>query len=95
MAIECSDGINIEIDLEESAWERVHWSFVASYDSDSNGLHYYGSRMESHYLEETDEFQDSYSYTDGEGLLFIGDDGMLYWDNYIEYTSHNYYFEKI
>lgn len=85
MEISSSDGIyyNIDINWGDSASENTHWSFGGTYDEETGGIHYYGSRIEEYYPDEGD-VQETYVYSDGEGFIWIGDDGMLYWDDYTE-----------
>lgn len=85
MEISSSDGIyyNIDINWGDSASENTHWSLGGTYDEETGGIHYYGSRIEEYYPDEGD-VQETYVYSDGEGFIWIGDDGMLYWDDYTE-----------
>lgn len=95
MEISSYDGIyyNIEINWGCSAWENTHWSFFGTYDEIAGGIHYYGSRIEESYLG-NGEMQETYVYSDGEGLIWVGDDGMLYWDDYVEQQGADCSFEK-
>ncbi len=95
MEISSYDGIYYSIDINwgSSAWENTHWSFFGAYDEIAGGIHYYGSRIEEFYSEDG-EMQETYAYSDGEGFLWIGDDGMLYWDDYVEQQGMDCSFEK-
>ena len=95
MEIRCDDGINYSIDINwgSSAWENTHWSFYGTYDEVDGGIHYYGSRIEEVYSE-GGEVQETYSYTDGEGLIWLGDDGMLYWEDYTEQQGEDCVFAR-
>ena len=95
MEISSYDGINYSIDINwgSSAWDNTHWSFYGMYDEASGGIHYYGSRIEEVYFDDG-SMQESYAYTDGEGLIWIGDDGMLYWDDYVEQQGTECAFER-
>lgn len=95
MEISSYDGIyyNIDINWGSSAWDNTHWSFNGTYDEIAGGIHYYGSRIEEYYLD-NGEMQETYIYSDGEGLIWIGDEGMLYWDDYIEQQGVECSFEK-
>jgi tmRNA-binding protein len=66
---------------------------VGLYDSVSNGIVYYGSEIEELYLDDG-SMQETYIYTDGEGLLFIGDDGALHWEDYKENMGENCIFSQ-
>ena len=90
-----SDGIYYQIDINwsSSAWENTHWLFWGTYDSTLGGIVYSGSRIEEYYLE-TGEVQETYAYTDGTGLIYMGDDGMLYWVDDIENQGADCIFEK-
>lgn len=95
MEISSYDGIYYDIDINwgSSAWDNTHWSFYGTYDEIAGGIHYYGSRIEEYYPDDG-EMQETYVYSDGEGLIWIGDDGMLYWDDYIEQQGIDCSFEK-
>lgn len=95
MTIECTDGVYYYIDINwsDSAWENTHWAFVATYDSNSNGLKYYGSRCEEYYPDEG-EMQETYVYDNGEGLIYLGDDGMVYWEDFVENQGSDCIFQR-
>ncbi len=93
--ISSEDGIHYSIDINwaSSAWDNTHWSFSGTYDESEGKIHYSGSRIEEYYPDEGD-VQETYAYTDGEGYLWIGDDGMLYWDDLTEQQGEGLVFEK-
>lgn len=95
MEISSEDGINYNIDINwaSSAWENTHWSFYGTFDEMANGIHYYGSRIEEYYPDDG-EMQETYVYSDGEGLIWMGDDSMLHWDDYTEQEGADCFFEK-
>lgn len=84
---------NVKINWGSSACDNTHWSFYGTYDEMAGGIHYYGSRIEEYYPD-NGEMQETCIYSDGEGLIWIGDDGMLYWDDYIENQGADCSFEK-
>lgn len=96
MDIESYDGISYSIDINwaSSAQENTHWSFGGVYDEGEGGIYYYGSKIEEYYPD-NGEMQETYSYSDGEGLIWIGDDGLLYWNDYTENAGSDCEFEKI
>lgn len=96
MEISSYDGIyyNIDINWGSSAWENTHWSLYGTYDENANGIHYSGSRIEEYYSDDGG-VEETYAYSDGEGLIWIGDDGMLYWDDYVEQQGDNCAFKKL
>ena len=89
MDIECTDGVTYSIDINWSsgAAENTHWIFTGTYDSNHNGIAYYGSCVD-------EGIQNNTRYTDGEGLIYLGNDGMLYWDDYKESVGAECVFEK-
>lgn len=95
MEISSDDGVNYYIDINwgSSAWENTHWSFYGTYSDETGGIHYYGSRIEELYFDDG-TMQETYAYSDGEGFIWIGDDGMLYWDDYVEQQGRDCAFEK-
>lgn len=95
MTIDLVDGelYYIDINWGSSAWDNTHWSFVGTFDTETGVIVYSGSRIEEYYTEQGDT-QETYAYTDGEGIIFIGDDGMLYWDDYKEDAGNGCVFVK-
>lgn len=95
MTIDLVDGETYFIDINwgSSAWDNTHWSFAGTFDTETGAIVYSGSRIEEYYTEQGDT-QETYVYTDGEGQLFIGDDGMLYWDDYKEDAGDGCVFVK-
>lgn len=95
MTIDSSDGVyyNIDINWSSGAEDNTHWSFVATYDSNSNGLIYTGCMYNEHYSN-GGGMQETCVYSDGEGLIFMGDDGMLHWEDYVENAGANCVFER-
>lgn len=95
MEISSDDGINYNIDINwaNSAWENTHWSFYGTFDEMANGIHYYGSRIEEYYPDDG-EMEETYIYSDGEGLIWIGDDSMLHWDDYTEQQGADCFFGR-
>lgn len=93
--ISSEDGIHYSIDINwaSGASDNTHWSFSGTYDESEGKIHYSGSRIEEYYPDEGD-VQETYAYTDGEGYLWIGDDGMLYWDDLTERQGEGLVFEK-
>lgn len=95
MEINSSDGIYYTIDINWSsgATDNTHWSFYGTYDEMANGIHYSGSRIEEYYSDSGD-VQETYVYDNGDGLIWMGDDGMLYWDDNVEGQGANCSFER-
>ncbi len=95
MEIGSNDGIDYDIDINwgSSAWDNTHWDFYGIYDEELGGIYYCGSRIEEYYSDDG-EIQETYVYSDGEGLIWIGDDGMLYWDDYVEQQGMDCSFER-
>ena len=95
MEISSEDEMNYRIDINwaSSAWENTHWLFYGTYDDEAGAIHYYGSRIEEYYFEDGN-MEETYVYTDGEGFLWIGDDGMLYWEDSVEQQGTDCVFEK-
>lgn len=95
MTIECNNGVYYYIDINwgSSAWDNTHWSFTGTYDRNRNGIVYSGSQIQEYYSD-NGNVQETLIYTDGEGLLFIGDDGMMYWEDYKENAGDECVFER-
>lgn len=95
MEISSSDGIQYYIDINwgSSAQENTHWSLWGMYDEVMGGIYYNGSKIEEYYPE-GGEMQETIVYSDGAGLIWMGDDGMLYWDDHVEEQGRDCSFEK-
>lgn len=95
MEISSEDGISYSIDINwgNSAWDNTHWSFWGTYDEILGGIHYYGSEIEEYYAEDG-TVEETYVYTDGEGIIYLADDGTLYWNDYKEQAGAECIFEK-
>lgn len=95
MSIEYVDGESYFIDINwgSSAWDNTHWSFEGTFDIKTGAIIYRGSRIEEYYSEQGD-MQETYVYTDGEGKIFIGNDGVLYWEDYKEAAGDGCIFMK-
>ncbi|MGN0142920.1 MAG: hypothetical protein ACI4AD_11890 [Roseburia sp.] len=91
-----SDGIYYQIDINwsSSACENTHWQFWGTYDSTLGAITYTGYCIEEYYPGDG-EVQETYTYTDGTGLIYMGNDGMLYWIDDIQNQGENCAFAKV
>lgn len=81
----------IKIHGSESLSEGTDWSFVGTFDSETGAMLYSGSRVD--YIHNIDEVrQETVVYTEGQGELYIEDNGMLYWDDYVDNAGQNLVF---
>lgn len=96
MTIECSDGINyiIDINWSSSAWENTNWVFYGTYDEEEGGILYSGSEIFTVYNDDG-TVDETYIYEDGKGILYIGQNGKLYWEDWEENQGENCVFEKM
>lgn len=95
MDISCSDGMyyTIEINWSDSAWENSHWYYDGFYDETLGGIYCYGSLIQETYTEDG-EMEETCIYSDGEALLWLGDDGYLYWDDHIQQQGAECFFTR-
>lgn len=56
-------------------------------------IQYYGNQIEYCYYDDGGVNSEVVSETE-EGILWFGDDGLLYWDDYTEPSGGSYIFEK-
>lgn len=83
----------IEIHWSGGANETQRWEFIGSYDEVQNGIVYSGDSIYEYYDDEGNAKKE-YLYTDGEGLLYIADDGYLYWNDWKENAGAECFFQK-
>ena len=95
MIIECTDGINYSIDIEwsGSAFDRCRWELHGTYDDEKDGIVYSGAAIHEIYNDD-DTCEENYLYRDGKGLIYIGRNGKLYWEDYEEDAGANCQFVK-
>jgi hypothetical protein len=93
MDISCADGVNydVEIDWVINDFNEVTWSLQGTFDEDANGIHYTSGTKTTIWYQGGE--QDNIEYTDGEGLLWIGDTSCIYWENYTEGNDGDIEFE--
>ena len=95
MEISSADGVNFEIDINwaDSSQANVHWSLYGQYDEKDGGIHYYGSKIYESYTDDGDKTE-NVIYTDGEGIISKGEDGIIYWNDYVEQRGENCTFAR-
>lgn len=95
MTIECDDGIyySIEINWAASAFENYRWVLTGTYDEEEEGIVYMGGCIYEDYS--GDEVMTETLYKFGEGVIYIGRKGMLYWEDYLEDAGADCVFEKL
>lgn len=90
MEISSADGVNFDIDINwgDSSQANIHWSLYGQYDETAGGIHYYGSKIYELYTDDGDITENTI-YKDGEGIISKGDDGTIYWYDYVEQMGEN------
>ena len=88
-----SDIFDINISWSSSASENCTWEFTGKYDPTLNGILYSGDCILTQYSSD-DSYTKEFIYNDGTGLLYIGADGYLYWDDWKENAGSDCFFEK-
>lgn len=96
MEIVCQNDTYYEITVDwgSSAWDNTHWEFTGEYDAKQGGIVYQnGCRYEQHYPEDGGDLQQTETYTNGEGFIYIKD-GKLYWNDKTQDMGKDCVFEK-
>lgn len=84
---------DISISWSDSASEWTQWELQGVY-TEEGVMQYYGNEIEYGGSYETVEIEENVVSEAEEGVLWIGDDGLLYWDDYTEPSGETYAFEK-
>lgn len=85
---------DISISWSSSASEVSEWELWGVYMEEEGVIQYYGNQIESCYYDDGGVNSEVVSETE-EGILWIGDDGLLYWDDYTESSGESYALEKL
>lgn len=85
---------DISISWNSSASECTQWELQAAYMEEEGVIQYYGNQIEYAGVYETGEIEGNVVSEAEEGILWIGDDGLLYWDDYTEPSGEFYVLEK-
>lgn len=84
---------DISISWSSSASEWTQWELQGVY-TEEGVMRYYGNEIEYESSYETGETKENVVSQAEEGVLWIGDDGLLYWDDYTEPSGETFAFEK-
>lgn len=82
----------IDINWSSSAVENTRWALQGQYDEDMGGILYWGECLDEYYSDYGTE--ERYHYWDGQGFLFIDENGLLYWEDYEEQVGDYCVFTK-
>lgn len=85
---------DIYISWTSSASEWTQWELQAAYMEEEGVIQYYGNQIEYAGVYETGEIEENVVSEMEEGILWIGDDGLLYWVDYTEPSGELYVLEK-
>lgn len=85
---------DISISWSSSASEVSEWELWGVYMEEEGVIQYYGNQIESCYYDDGGVNSEVVSETE-EGILWIGDDSLLYWDDYTEPSGESYALEKL
>lgn len=93
--VDASGGYyDISISWSSSASEWTQWELQAAYMEEEGVIQYYGNQIEYAGVYETGETEENVVSEMEEGILWIGDDGLLYWVDYTEPSWEPYVLEK-
>lgn len=95
MSINCDNGIDytIEIHWAQSSSECYDWFFRGTYDEEKEGISYTGKAVFSVYNNDG-SVDETCVYNDGTGVIYIGENGKLYWEDNKENAGADCIFEK-
>lgn len=85
---------DISISWSSSASECTQWELQGVYMEEEGVIQYYGNQIEYTGVYETGETEENVVSEAEEGILWIGDDGLLYWVDYTEPSWEPYVLEK-
>ena len=85
---------DISIGWSSGASEMTQWELQGVYMEEEGVIQYYGNEIEYEGSYETGEIEENVVSEAEEGILWIGDDGLLYWDDYTEPLGESYVLEK-
>lgn len=85
MTITCGDGVNYDIEITwgSTASESSQWLFSGTYDAKEEGIVYSGKRLLV-VCDENGIRNETVTYDDGKGVIYIGRNGKLYWEDHKE-----------
>ena len=95
MVITCEDGVNYDIEITwgHTASESAQWLFSGTYDAEEEGIVYSGKRLLVVYDEDGTRGE-TVNYDDGTGVIYIGRNGKLYWEDHKEDQGADCTFER-
>lgn len=95
MVITCEDGVNYDIEITwgHTASESAQWLFSGTYDAEEEGIVYSGKRLLVVYDEDGTRGE-TVNYDDGTGVIYIGRNGKLYWEDHKEDWGADCTFER-
>lgn len=85
---------DISIGWSSSASEWTQWELRGVY-TEEGVMQYYGNEIEYAGSYETGETEENVVSEAEEGVLWIGEDGLLYWDDYTESSGETYVLQKL
>lgn len=96
MEIVSFDGVNFSIDINQAdgANNNMHWILSGQYDEVVEGIRYCGSKVNEFYTDDGERI-DTEIYVDGDGLIAMGNEDILYWYDYNEQRGEDCAFEKV
>lgn len=85
---------DISISWSDSASEVTQWELQGAYMEEGGTIQYYGNLIEYYYYDNGEMNSEVVSEAE-EGIIWIGDDGLLYWDDFTEPSGESYVLEKL
>jgi hypothetical protein len=89
-----NDALFVAISWGHSAFESSEWRMTAFYNPATGKFHYNDCKYSILSSDDYGNDVETIQYVNGSGTIYISSNGYLYWEDYVEQTGMNCYFEK-
>ena len=89
-----NDMIFITVSWGSSAFQTSEWTMTGIYNPETNKFHYNDCTSKIHFTDDYGNDTEIINYVNGTGTVYIANNGYLYWEDYVEQTGAECYFEK-
>lgn len=90
----CGDALFITVSWGSSAFETYEWTMTGIYNPTTGKYHYNDCVSKLCTSDANGNDVTLIKYVNGTGAVYIATNGYLYWEDYVEQTGINCYFEK-
>lgn len=92
--ISYNDALFVTVSWGHSAFETSEWKMTAFYNPATGKFHYNDCKYSILSSDDYGNDIETIQYVNGTGAIYIATNGYLYWEDYVEQTGINCYFEK-